>query len=293
MTAAIDATAARENEREFHFTSRDFNRVRDMIYQHAGISLSQAKQDLVYSRLARRLRATGKQVFAVYLDDLEQDRSSPEWEAFVNALTTNLTSFFRESHHFDLLREHLQHQSRDSMLRIWCCAASTGEEPYSIAMAACEAFGTLRPPVAILATDIDTNVLATAQRGIYPLERLDKVTDERRRRFFRRGVGANQGQCKVIDELRSLISFRQLNLLTPSWGLKGPFTAIFCRNVMIYFDKPTQHKILQRFAPLLGSDGLLFTGHSESLFNVASLYASVGRTTYRRLAATAAGQTGR
>jgi chemotaxis protein methyltransferase CheR len=282
MTAAIDATAARDSEREFHFTPRDFNRVRGMIYERAGISLSPAKQDLVYSRLARRLRATGEQVFAVYLDALEQDRSSPEWEAFVNALTTNLTSFFRESHHFDLLHEHLQRQPRDATLRIWCCAASTGEEPYSIAMAAVEAFGTMRPPVAILATDIDTNVLAVAKRGVYPIERLDKVSDERRRRFFRRGIGANLGQCKVVDELRELVSFRQLNLLAPGWGLKGPFTAIFCRNVMIYFDKPTQQQVLQRFAPLLGKDGLLFTGHSESLFNVASLYESVGRTAYRR-----------
>ncbi len=287
--AGMEALAAKDGDREFHFTQRDFNRVRSMIYDRAGISLSPAKQDLVYSRLARRLRATGERVFSAYLDALEQDRASPEWEAFVNALTTNLTSFFRESHHFDMLREHLQRQPRGEALRIWCSAASTGEEPYSIAIAAAEAFGTLRPPVAILATDIDTNVLAVGQRGVYPIDRIEKVSAERRRRFFRRGAGDNQGQCKVIDELRELVSFRQLNLLEPGWGLKGPFTAIFCRNVMIYFDKPTQHKILQRFAPLLTPDGLLFTGHSESLFNVASLYGSVGRTAYRRLApATAA-----
>ncbi|TJY62826.1 chemotaxis protein CheR [Sinimarinibacterium sp. CAU 1509] len=288
MAAGMEALAAKDGDREFHFTQRDFNRVRSMIYDRAGISLSPAKQDLVYSRIARRLRATGERVFSAYLDALEQDRASPEWEAFVNALTTNLTSFFRESHHFDMLREHLQRQPHGETLRIWCSAASTGEEPYSIAIAAAEAFGTLRPPVAILATDIDTNVLAVAQRGVYPLDRIEKVSLERRRRYFRRGAGDNQGQCKVVDELRNLVSFRQLNLLDSAWGLKGPFTAIFCRNVMIYFDKPTQHKILQRFAPLLSPDGLLFTGHSESLFNVASLYGSVGRTVYRRLARTTA-----
>ncbi|MDD3764657.1 MAG: chemotaxis protein CheR [Nevskiales bacterium] len=268
-------------DREFSFTPRDFQRVRGLIYERAGISLADGKQDLVYSRLARRLRATRHGVFADYLDALEADAASPEWEAFTNALTTNLTSFFREAHHFDMLRDQLLRLPRGQRALIWSCAASTGEEPYSIAMVAAEVFGSLNPPVSILATDIDTNVLATGQQGIYALDRIAGLSPERVKKFFRRGTGANEGKCRVVDELRGLITFRRLNLLDASWGLKGPFEAIFCRNVMIYFDKPTQQRLLGKLVPLLADDGLLFTGHSESLFNVAELLTMAGRTAYR------------
>lgn len=268
--------------KEFDFTRRDFERVRALIHGRAGISLADSKQEMVYSRLARRLRATGIQSFGRYLDDLEAGRMDKEWEAFTNALTTNLTSFFREAHHFPLLLEHLVAiRKKDTRpLTIWCSAASTGEEPYSIAMTACEAFNTLTPPVQIVATDIDTNVLATAANGVYPMERMDKMSPERLRRFFLKGKGAHEGMARVRPELRSLVTFRQLNLLADGWPLEGTFDAIFCRNVMIYFDKPTQRKILDRFVPLMKPHALLFAGHSENFLYVSDSLRLRGKTVY-------------
>lgn len=265
-------------EREFDFTDRDFQRVRKLIYQHAGISLSEAKTDMVYSRLARRLRSLGLDSFTDYLSQLEAGTDSREWEAFTNALTTNLTSFFREAHHFPLLAEHL-HKVRQP-LAIWCSASSTGEEPYSIAMTACETFNTLKPPVEIIATDIDTNVLATAARGVYPLERVEKLEPARLKRFFLKGTGSNSGQVRVRDELRALVKYQPLNLLEERWAVTGPFDVIFCRNVMIYFDKPTQARILNRFAPLMKPDGLLFGGHSENFLYATQAFKLRGKTVY-------------
>ena len=276
--AADTATAV--EEREFAFTTRDFERVRDMIYRRAGIVLAPGKQDMAYSRLARRLRALQLDSFSEYLERLAQP-DDPEWEAFTNALTTNLTSFFREAHHFDILKQLLREQPAGAKILLWSAAASTGEEPYSMAITAVEAFGSLTPPVKILATDLDTQVLATAERGVYPLDRIEKISDERRRRFFRRGSGSMAGHCRVIEELRSLVSFRPLNLLDERWPMRGPFTAIFCRNVMIYFDKETQYALLKRMMPLLGPQGRFFAGHSESLFHAADLVTACGRTVYR------------
>ncbi len=262
----------------FEFTARDFERVRALIYQQAGIALADTKREMVYSRLARRLRATGQNSFAAYLDALESARDSAEWEAFTNALTTNLTSFFREAHHFPILAEHLLKQQ--APIAVWCSASSTGEEPYSIAMTACEAFGTLTPPVSIVATDIDTNVLQTAAQGIYPLERIEKMEPARVKRFFLRGKGEKGGLVRVRPELRELISFRPLNLLAADWPVRGPFDAIFCRNVMIYFDKATQGRILARFAPLMKPDALLFAGHSENFMYASNAFRLRGRTVY-------------
>ncbi|GGC92193.1 CheR family methyltransferase [Undibacterium terreum] len=267
-----------ETSKEFDFTHRDFDRVRDLIYKKAGISLADSKQEMVYSRLARRLRATGLNSFVSYLDNLEKEPSGAEWEAFTNALTTNLTSFFREEHHFPILAEHVK-KKRDG-LTIWCSASSTGEEPYSIAMTLCEAFNTMKPPVQIVATDIDTNVLATASKGVYNLDRLDKMSPERARKFFLKGKGAQEGLVRVRQELRDLITFKQLNLLADSWPVSGEFDAIFCRNVMIYFDKPTQGKILKKFVPLMKSDGLLFAGHSENFLYVTDAFKLRGKTVY-------------
>ena len=274
--------ATKEAGKEFEFTRGDFERVRALIYRQAGISLADSKQEMVYSRLARRLRATGIASFAIYLDGLEAGRMPDEWEAFTNALTTNLTSFFREAHHFPLLAEHaLKAKARHGgPLSIWCSASSTGEEPYSIAMTLCEAFNTLTPPVSIVATDIDTNVLATAGAGVYPIERVDKLEPERLRRFFLKGKGAQEGLVRVRPELRQLVSFRPLNLLAEGWDLKGPFDAIFCRNVMIYFDKATQRKILSRFVPLMKPDALLFAGHSENFLYVSDALRLRGKTVY-------------
>lgn len=264
--------------KEFEFTPRDFARVRALIYRKAGIALTESKREMVYSRLARRLRAKGVASFTAYLDALEGGRDSEEWEAFTNALTTNLTAFFREAHHFPILAEHARNMP--APLAIWCSASSTGEEPYSIAMTLCEAFGTLTPPVSIVATDIDTNVLETAAQGVYTIDRLDKMPEARAKRFFLRGKGERAGLVRVRPELRQLVTFRQLNLLAESWPISGPFDAIFCRNVMIYFDKPTQSRILARFVPLMKPQGLLFAGHSENFLYASDAFRLRGKTVY-------------
>ncbi|WP_413436795.1 CheR family methyltransferase [Sulfuriferula sp. GW1] len=276
MKAALQNKS--DPDKIFEFTPRDFARVRAMIHRKAGISLSESKQEMVYSRLARRLRAKGMTSFTEYLDALESGRSADEWEAFTNALTTNLTSFFREAHHFPILAEHAL--KMQGPLTIWCSASSTGEEPYSIAMTMCEAFDTLTPPVTIVATDIDTNVLQTAANGVYPIDRLDKMAKERTRRFFQKGKGERAGLVRVRPELRQLVTFKQLNLLGNTWPITGPFDVIFCRNVMIYFDKPTQGKILARFAPLMKPQGLLFAGHSENFLYATDAFRLRGKTVY-------------
>ena len=265
--------------REFAFNAADFERVRKLIYQHAGISLSPAKQDMVYSRLARRLRATGKETFGDYLELLEKGDKN-EWELFVNSLTTNLTSFFREPHHFPIFAEHLKKLANRNPIRVWCSAASTGEEPYSIAMTVAETFGGFNTPVTIVASDLDTNVLATADKGVYAMDRVERLSPERLKRFFLKGSGSQEGFAAVRPELRRMVQFQQLNLLDASYAVKGPLDVLFCRNVMIYFDKPTQYKILSRFAPMMQEDGLLFAGHSESFLHAADLFRSLGKTVY-------------
>jgi chemotaxis protein methyltransferase CheR len=252
-------------EREFDYGDADFDRIRRLIRQHAGIALGPAKRNLAYSRVSRLVRAAGLESFEAYLDELERSADPRAFQTFVHALTTNLTSFFREAHHFPVLARHLREWPRRDPITIWCAASSTGEEPYSIAMTACEAFDSLTPPVHIVASDIDTQVLATAARGVYARERLEGIAAERLRRFFQRGTGSNAGYARIRSELRALVDFRQVNLLHAEWPLRGGLAAIFCRNVLIYFDRPTQSSIVSRFAPLLAPAGLLFAGHSENL----------------------------
>jgi chemotaxis protein methyltransferase CheR len=268
------------SEREFEFTQADFERIRVLIRTHAGIALASAKQDMVYSRLARRLRALGLTRFDDYLQRLDRgDRQ--EWEAFVNSLTTNLTSFFREAHHFEIFARQAR-ESRQRPFRVWCSAASTGEEPYSLAIAACEAFNTLAPPVQIIASDIDTQVLATAGQGVYPHERIERLAAERIRGYFIAAGAGESAEARIRPEVQRLVTFARINLLDATWPVRGPLDAIFCRNVMIYFDKPTQYQILARFKPLLREDGLLYAGHSESFLHAADLFRSLGRTVYER-----------
>ncbi|MEN3366874.1 MAG: chemotaxis protein methyltransferase CheR [Burkholderiales bacterium] len=267
-----------ETVKEFEFTTRDFDRVRALIYKRAGIALAESKQEMVYSRLARRLRAIGLHSFQSYLDGLEDKAESDEWEAFTNALTTNLTSFFREEHHFPLLASHVRNSKEP--VTIWCSASSTGEEPYSIAMTLCEALGAQASQAHVIATDIDTNVLNTAANGVYPIDRIERVSQERVKRFFLKGKGAQEGLVRVRPELRQMVTFKPLNLLAGSWPLSGPFDAIFCRNVMIYFDKPTQGKILSRFVPLMKPEALLFAGHSENFMYVSDAFKLRGKTVY-------------
>ena len=268
-----------QKQREFTFTENDFSRIRKIIYQHAGIALSEAKSDMVYSRVARRLRAIGYDTFKEYLNDLERRQDAEEWEAFTNALTTNLTSFFREEHHFPILADYLL--TLQKPIRLWCNAASTGEEPYTLAITACEAFGSLTPPVEIIATDIDTNVLETAAAGVYAMDRVSHLSAKQLKAFFHKGTGAREGSVKVRSELQRLITFLPLNLLEEKWPIQGPFDAIFCRNVMIYFDKPTQSKVLERFTPLMKAETLLFAGHSENFVYVSKDFQLLGRSVYQ------------
>jgi len=274
--AAIPAPNAAGHE--FELTPTDFERIRKLLYQHAGIALSPAKQDMVYSRLVKRLRACGKKTFSDYLQYVERDRG--EWEVFINSLTTNLTSFFRESHHFDILTEQLKQIKEKRVIKIWCCAASTGEEPYSLAITACEAFASLSPPVQIVATDIDTAVLATGEKGNYRADRVARMNSDFLARYFNHKT--DDDSYTVRAELRRMITFHRINLLAPTWTVQGPLDAIFCRNVMIYFDKPTQYGILKRFMPLLRPEGRLYAGHSESFMHAGELLRSLGRTVYVR-----------
>jgi len=286
----LSSTAGRlaaDDTREYEFHAKDFERVRRLIYQRAGINLSEHKQNMVYSRLSRRLRVHGMASFSQYLDRFESDAgfNADEDQEFVNALTTNLTSFFREGHHFPVLEEFLRALPAGSEPRIWCAAASTGEEPYSIAITMREAAGA-RPPGALLATDIDTNVLATAARATYKLESAQACGEPRLRRCFLRGKGDNEGMVRVRPELTQLVRFGQLNLLDAEYPLVRSFSAqldaVFCRNVMIYFDRKTQKEILRRIVQLLRPGGLLFVGHSENFTDCSEFLTLRGKTVYLR-----------
>jgi chemotaxis protein methyltransferase CheR len=274
------STGTPDRDREFGYSRSDFNELRTLIYAHAGIRLNDSKYEMVYSRLTRRLRALGLSDFGSYLALLHA-RDHPEWENFVNALTTNLTAFFREPHHFPVLAEYLRGLPQGTGATLWSAAASTGEEAYSMAMAACEAFETLRPPVRILASDLDSQVLQRASEGIYAKELVQDLPPERLRRFFLNGAGSREGYVKVRPELRALVTFTHHNLRDERWDLRESFDCIFCRNVMIYFDKPTQYQVLTRIARVLKPQGLLFAGHSESYFHAADLFRPCGRTVYR------------
>ncbi|QFT83447.1 Chemotaxis protein methyltransferase [Halomonas sp. THAF12] len=269
-------------ERDLELTDADFARIRQLIYQRAGIVLAEHKREMVYSRLAKRLRHHGLTRFGDYLVRLERQPDAREWEAFTNALTTNLTAFFREAHHFPLLATHVR--ERRGPIRVWSSAASTGEEPYSIAMTLAEALGSRAGDAEVVATDIDTEALEKARAGVYAMEQIHKLDEARVKRFFQRGRGAHEGLARVRQELKAMVDFQPLNLLAPSWSVQGPFDAIFCRNVMIYFDKQTQARILERFAPLLKPDGLLFAGHSENFSYTTQAFRLRGQTVYVRQA---------
>jgi chemotaxis protein methyltransferase CheR len=266
---------------EFAMSDADFERIRSLIEMRAGIQLSESKRSMVYNRLARRLRDTGCPTFAKYLEQLLRPGSS-EWQSFVNALTTNLTSFFREAYHFPILAEFLKKRvAQQGSVSIWCSAASTGEEPYSIAMTALEALGP-KPAVRVFASDIDTEVLAEAREGVYAADAVAKLDAQRLRRFFFRGVGDNQGWVRVRPEVSALIRFAQVNLISDEWALDERFDVIFCRNVMIYFDRQTRQNLVTRFHGAMKPEGLLFVGHSESFNDSKVPFTLMGRTVYLR-----------
>jgi chemotaxis protein methyltransferase CheR len=278
--------STRPAEHEFEFTDSDFKRLREIVHVRTGIALSEAKRELVYGRLARRLRKLNLNSFGEYCQ-LVEGAESTELQELTNAITTNLTSFFREGYHFEqLAREALPYaeskRAGTRRIRLWSAGCSTGEEPYSLAIVLREALAHLPNwDVKLLATDIDSKVVATASEGLYAAERFKGVPSERVRNWFRQPAD-RPGFSLASDELKQLITFKQLNLLDP-WPMKGPFDIIFCRNVVIYFDKDTQRKLFDRMADLQEPGGWLFIGHSENLLNVTRRYKLVGRTVYRRL----------
>lgn len=265
--------------RDLTMTHDDFTRVCKMIYERAGIVLDGSKQEMVYGRVSKRLRLHGMTAFTPYLDKLSSQPNAREWESFVNALTTNLTAFFRENHHFPLLAKHVA--EKGTPVRVWCAAASTGEEPYSIAMTLIETLGaTLAAQCKIIATDIDTEALNKASAGVYPIKQVTDMGDERTKRFFLKGEGGHAGFARVRPELSNMVDFRHLNLNSTNWDITGKFDAIFCRNIMIYFDRASQARILKGFAPLMKDDGLLITGHSENFTYLESDFKLRGQTVY-------------
>jgi chemotaxis protein methyltransferase CheR len=272
--------------RKFAFSEEDFAALRELVKAHTGIHLTEQKRELVYGRLSRRLRALGLDSFRAYRQILERGDSG-ELVQFCNAITTNLTSFFREAHHFEYLREQLlSSRAADARgprrLRFWSAGCSSGEEPYSLAMTIYEALPEARRwDIKILATDLDTEVLSRGQRGVYDEERVRGLPAARVERFFRHDDSGKGDRYAVTQELRDLITFRELNLMH-TLPMKGPLDAIFCRNVIIYFDKDTQRQLFARIAQLQRPGDLLFLGHSESLYRVSEAYTLVGKTIYRR-----------
>ncbi|TGB80910.1 MULTISPECIES: CheR family methyltransferase [unclassified Escherichia] len=259
-------------------TDKDVTRISALIYSRAGIVLNGQKKDMVYNRLSRRINQLGMNSFSEYMTLLESSSEDPEWQIFVNSMTTNLTSFFREAYHFPILAEHAR--SRRGMYNVWCAAASTGEEPLSIAMTLEETLGHSITGSRVLATDIDTDVLLRAQKGIYQLSDLANLNEKQKKDWFLRGTRDHEDKVKVKKDLLATIHYQQLNLVAPHWDIPAPFDAIFCRNVMIYFDRKTQDTLMRRFAEILKPGGILFAGHSEHFNTANSLFRLRGQSVY-------------
>lgn len=272
------------NAREFEYTQDDFDFLRKISNQHSGILVPDDKFDMFYSRLSKRVRLLGFTRFKQYCDYL-QHHPEQEFTEFINAVTTNLTSFFREKHHFDYLAETvlpelLKKNQAQRQIKVWSAGCSTGEEPYSLAMTLLENVPS-GWDVKILATDLDTNVLATAAEGIYALERVTSIGEQRLKRWFQKGVGTQSRKARARADLRRIIHFKQLNLMQ-DWPMQGVFDVIFCRNVLIYFDRDTKARLVNRYAGLLRQGGHLFIGHSESLHQIDVPFMLVGHTIYRK-----------
>jgi chemotaxis protein methyltransferase CheR len=272
--------------KEFKFTDKDFKFVVSKVYEQSGIRLADHKRDMVYGRLARRLRELNLKSFEDYCDLIESSQGEVEIGNFVNAVTTNLTSFFRESHHFDHLKECLQKISlqpnSNKRIRLWSAASSSGPEPYSMAMTVCEGLKNYKSyDVKILATDIDTNMLNTSIAGEYEERLLEKIPSGYKNKYVvknsRKDNKGVMAQC-----LKDLITFKQLNLMH-NWPMKGPFDFVFCRNVVIYFDKPTQIELFRKISSLMKVGGILYIGHSENLFKVSEDFELIGRTIYKKV----------
>ena len=266
-------------------TEAEFTRFQILIREHTGIQLRDHKRELLVARLGQHIRKLGFASFSAYYEHVSGDPSGEALRGFINRITTNKTSFFREPHHFEFLRARLIPELRargQRQLHVWSAGCSTGEEPFSVAMTVQEALGAHHSwTVRILASDIDTDVLAQAQSGTYPLESLEDVSTERRRAHFLRGYGEFEGQAQVRPELRKMVKFRRLNLKETGWGIRARFDLIFCRNVIIYFDRPLQQQIVARLAAHLKPGGYFFSGHSENLFWMRDILNAVEPTIYR------------
>ncbi|MFM9891030.1 MAG: CheR family methyltransferase [Rickettsiales bacterium] len=276
--------ASSGEDREFSFSDMEFRFLADTARAQTGIVLAEHKKDMVYSRIVRRLRALKLKSFSQYCTLLEGPDGETEMVHLINALTTNLTSFFREQHHFEHLRDHvlapLATQPSARRIRLWSAACSAGMEPYSMAMVMRHALPDIdRRDARILATDIDTAMLATASHGTYPMAQYDNIPAEYRRHVQ---VDTTQDRMEMAETLKNMIAFKPLNLLE-SWPMEGQFDAVFCRNVVIYFDKPTQAELFNRMAEHIVPGGWLYIGHSENLFNVCDRFELLGRTIYRRV----------
>jgi chemotaxis protein methyltransferase CheR len=276
-TAQPRAENAASASREFPFDADHFRVISDRIYEFSGIRLPLAKREMVYARLSRRLRTLGIGSFDDYVRYLELEPA--EWEHCTNALTTNVTAFYREEHHFRTLAAYAQAHVAEGPIRVWSAGCSTGEEPYTIAMCLAEALGTAAA-FEVLATDLDTQVLATAREAVYPLQSVLKLPEERQKRFFLRGAGRFEGRARVRREIATHVEFRRVNLMDREWPVTSGLDAIFCRNVMIYFDKPTQARLIERFAALVKPHGLFFAGHAESLLDNGRHFRLKGQTVY-------------
>lgn len=273
-----------EKKREFEYTRADFDYLRKISNEHSGILVPDEKFDMFYSRLSKRVRKLGLKNFKEYCDYLENNQGL-EFTEFINAVTTNLTSFFRENHHFDFLKdtvipELVKKNNATRSIKVWSAGCSTGEEPYSLAMTLLENL----PAgwnIKILATDLDTNVLQTAADGVYSSDRVTGLSKERMKRWFLQGKSAQSNRVKVKRELQEIIYFKQLNLMK-EWPIKGQFDFIFCRNVLIYFDRDTKSMLASRYAELLPLGAWLFIGHSESLHQLSTNFNLLGNTIYQR-----------
>ena len=277
-------TATSVYNREFIFNENDFKYVRDLISERTGIVLADHKVDMVYGRLSRRLRELNLSTFDEYLSSLKHDEQ--ELIHFINALTTNLTAFFRESHHFDFMKSKLLPElikkKRNKRLRIWSAGCSSGEEPYTIAMTVRSILKDTRSwDAKILATDLDSNMVMKASNGIYTEDRVNGLTKEDMRKWVNKGTGDHSSMVEMSDELKEMITFKQLNLMH-DWPMKGPFDIIFCRNVLIYFNKETQAMLFDRYADMLADDGHLFIGHSESMYKICDRFQLLGKTIYKK-----------
>lgn len=277
--------AVESDQREFFMSDEEFRQLSELAYKYTGIVLADHKRDMLYGRLVRRLRELKLNDFKTYLDVLKNNHLD-EKSKFINAITTNLTSFFRESHHFDFLAstvcpELSKNKSIDKRIRGWSAGSSTGEEVYSIAMTLKQNLSMSLSNCKLLATDLDSKVLETGHQGVYSIERIENLDTEQRKKWFL--FDRNHPDIvKVKPSVQELVSFKRLNLLE-KWPMKGPFDFIFCRNVMIYFDQKTQIELVNRFHDMLAPNGYLFIGHSESIHRSCKHFESIGKTIYQKM----------